>query len=127
MPKPRIESSKASDWLKKHGIFKNKSFVITSIPLEKESLKGMKVVPQQKWEGESDDVKAALFTSAAFYVGGLDRGFEMSYLMGTPSVLVIAEKEADPGLPPSPFVKSVIRSSHPSPDVIEGALSGNSN
>ncbi|MBD3285456.1 hypothetical protein GF338_03880 [candidate division WOR-3 bacterium] len=124
MPKPKIEQTRVSDWLKRHGIFKNKSFVISSIALDMESLKGMRVIPPQAWKDESDKLKAALFTSAAYYVGGLDRGFEMSYLMGTPSVLVIPEKEKDPGLPPSPFVKSVIRSSHPSPDLIEGAISG---
>ncbi|MBN2380713.1 hypothetical protein JXM67_13020 [candidate division WOR-3 bacterium] len=124
MPKPKIDQTRASAWLKRHGLLRDKSFVLTSLPLEIETLRGMRVIPAKTWEDEPSNLMAALFTSAALYVGKMDRGFELSYLVGTPSILVIPEKEEGPELPPSPFVKQVIRTSSPSPTAIEQAIAG---
>lgn len=125
LPRLQVVQQRANEWLKKHGHRSgNKTpYLLSSISIDAERLGGMKVFGAERWMEEGPQIKASLLASASAYIGKPDRSFELAYLLGTPSVVILPDK-ARLNLPSSPCIKVITHPPKGTPllEAIEEAL-----
>jgi hypothetical protein len=107
LPKPQLDFKDAGEWLRRRGLSNRRSYIISSVSVESDSVSGTTILQPEAWQNESAALQASLISSAAFYIGRYDRGFELAYLVGTPSILVNPDANNKTVIPQSPFLKLV--------------------
>lgn len=125
LPRPQTLQLKAAAWLKEKGNNGKKgAYLLSSLPITSEYLGEIKVYPPDAWQSEPDDTKAALLASATAFVGGIDRYFELAYLLNVPSILVTENDSQRALIPPTQLVKyiTVPARQTPTPEIILKAL-----
>jgi hypothetical protein len=108
LPLPRTTQQMANEWLKEYGHPSVRTpYILSSIALGSEDIKGIKVLSTQALIQEEPETKASVFASALAYAGKPDHGFELAYLLKMPCVILLDEKTRDLNLPSSPQIKMI--------------------
>lgn len=109
IPKASLNRASLNTWLKENlSEGKKGSYLLSSLPMEFNELKGIHILQPQTWLEASEDIRVALVASATAYIGEPDRNFELAYLTGVPSLLVLKDQAVQALLPASPLVKPIV-------------------
>jgi|GEM_PF-2194393 len=109
LSRPQIIKRDAGEWLKLKGIKRGKNYplLVSSIPFQLNLLDNWYILNPEKWESETNKIKASLIAEASAYLGSLDRGFEIAYLLGTP-IIALLNSEEQKALLPAPNITPIV-------------------